>query len=70
MSRVPPLLEVDDLVVHFPAPGGGPLGLSRRSVKALNGVSLTLAPAKPWASSGNRAAARARSAGRSWGSAP
>jgi peptide/nickel transport system ATP-binding protein len=44
MSRVPPLLEVDDLVVHFPAPGGGPLGLSRRSVKALNGVSLTLAP--------------------------
>ena len=37
-----PLLEVDDLVVHFPARGAGPLGLRRRSVKAVNGVSLTL----------------------------
>lgn len=42
MSAGPPLLEVDDLTVHFPAPGGGALGLKRRSVKALNGVSLTL----------------------------
>ena len=34
------LLEVDDLAVHFPAPGGGPLGLSKRRVRALDGVSL------------------------------
>ena len=37
-----PLLEVDDLVVHFPAKGAGPLALRRRSIKAVNGVSLIL----------------------------
>ncbi|WP_102961423.1 ABC transporter ATP-binding protein [Mangrovicella endophytica] len=37
-----PLLEVDDVTVRFPAPGGGLLGLSRREVKAVNGVSLTV----------------------------
>ena len=44
MRRVPPLVETDDVVLHFPISGGGPLGLSRRSVKALNGVSLTVRP--------------------------
>ncbi|MBO0661155.1 ABC transporter ATP-binding protein [Jiella sp. CQZ9-1] len=39
-----PLIEADDVVLHFPAPGGGPLGLTRRSVKALNGVSLSVKP--------------------------
>jgi peptide/nickel transport system ATP-binding protein len=34
------LLQVDDLNVRFPAPGGGTLGLKRREVRALNGVSL------------------------------
>ncbi|WP_370638468.1 ABC transporter ATP-binding protein [Aurantimonas sp. VKM B-3413] len=39
-----PLVETDDVVLHFPVSGGGPLGLSRRFVKALNGVSLTVRP--------------------------
>jgi len=34
------ILEADDVVVRFPAPGAGPLGLRRRSVQAVNGVSL------------------------------
>ena len=42
MTDHAPLLEVDDLVVHFPAPGGGPVGLNRRRVQALNGVSLSI----------------------------
>ncbi|PWR21242.1 ABC transporter ATP-binding protein [Zavarzinia aquatilis] len=36
----PPLLEVDDLVVHYPAGGM----LRRREVQAVNGVSLRLEP--------------------------
>ncbi|MBB4002117.1 peptide/nickel transport system ATP-binding protein [Aurantimonas endophytica] len=42
--RAAPLVETDDVVLHFPVSGGGPLGLSRRTVKALNGVSLTVRP--------------------------
>jgi len=41
MSRAP-LLVVDDLSVAFPACGGPPLGLGRRSVRAVNGVTLEL----------------------------
>jgi peptide/nickel transport system ATP-binding protein len=37
-----PLLSVKDLVVQFPAQGGGAFGLGRRSVKAVNGVSIEL----------------------------
>jgi peptide/nickel transport system ATP-binding protein len=44
VSTAPPLLQVDDLVVQFPPSVGGPLRLARRGAKALNGVSLTLAP--------------------------
>jgi peptide/nickel transport system ATP-binding protein len=39
-----PLLQVDDLIVQFPVRGGGPFGLARRWIKAVNGISLTLAP--------------------------
>ena len=42
MRKGTPLLDVNDLVVHFPAPGGGPLGLTRRRVQALNGISLSI----------------------------
>ncbi|MBB3996301.1 ABC transporter ATP-binding protein [Aureimonas pseudogalii] len=46
MSAVSPapdtILEVDDVEVRFAAPGGGPLGLQRREVRAVNGVSLTV----------------------------
>jgi len=44
MSEVTPLIETDDVVLHFPVSGGGALGLTRRAVKALNGVSLTVRP--------------------------
>ena len=39
-----PLLRIDDLVVRFRAPGTGFLGLGRRSVQAVNGVTLRVAP--------------------------
>ena len=39
-----PLIRIDDLVVRFPAPGTGFLGLGRRSVQAVNGVTLRVAP--------------------------
>ncbi|BDA84373.1 ABC transporter ATP-binding protein [Aureimonas sp. SA4125] len=38
-----PILEVDDLVVRFAAPGGGALGLRPRFLHAVNGVSLRVA---------------------------
>jgi peptide/nickel transport system ATP-binding protein len=38
-----PLLEVDDLHVRFPIPGGGMLGGGHRTLHAVNGLSLTLA---------------------------
>ncbi|MGV8985135.1 MAG: ABC transporter ATP-binding protein [Cypionkella sp.] len=41
MSR-PPLLVVDDLSVEFAMRGGPPLGLGRQSLRAVNGVTLTL----------------------------
>ena len=37
-----PILEVDDLVVRFPISGGGALGLTKRYLSAVNGVSLTV----------------------------
>jgi peptide/nickel transport system ATP-binding protein len=37
-----PLLSVKDLVVHFPAQGSGTFGLGRRTVQAVNGVSIEL----------------------------
>ncbi|MBB3937612.1 peptide/nickel transport system ATP-binding protein [Aureimonas phyllosphaerae] len=40
MSQPDIILEADDVVVRFPGPGAGPLGLRRRSVQAVNGVSL------------------------------
>lgn len=42
MKASPPLLELDELVVRFPAPGGGPFGLRRKSVQAVNGVTLSV----------------------------
>lgn len=38
-----PVLEVEDLAVHFPVEGG-PSGRRRRSIRAVDGVSFTLAP--------------------------
>ncbi|NIL97572.1 MAG: ATP-binding cassette domain-containing protein [Planctomycetales bacterium] len=38
----PPLLEVRDLEVHFPIPGGGFLRQSPHRLRAVDGVSLTL----------------------------
>ncbi|MFV0474731.1 MAG: ATP-binding cassette domain-containing protein [Pikeienuella sp.] len=38
-----PLLEIDDLHVRFPIVGGGALGFTRRTLHAVNGLSLTLA---------------------------
>ena len=38
----PPLVEVHDLAVHFAVPAGG--GFKRRTLKAVDGVGLTLAP--------------------------
>ncbi|MBB3950101.1 peptide/nickel transport system ATP-binding protein [Aureimonas jatrophae] len=40
MSQPDIILEADDVVVRFPGPGAGLLGLQRRSVQAVNGVSL------------------------------
>lgn len=37
------LLQVNDLHVQFPAPGGGLLNLRPRKVNAVNGASLSLA---------------------------
>ena len=39
----PPILDVQDLAVHFPM-GGGFFGGARRMLKAVDGVDLTLAP--------------------------
>ncbi|MDH3239165.1 MAG: ATP-binding cassette domain-containing protein [Alphaproteobacteria bacterium] len=39
-----PLLEVRDLVKHFPIGGGGLFGRRTGTIHAVNGVSLTLAP--------------------------
>ena len=44
MSATPALIEVEDLAVRFPAPGGGPFGLGRRSLHAVNGVTLDVRP--------------------------
>ncbi|MBP1883927.1 ATP-binding cassette domain-containing protein [Sinorhizobium mexicanum] len=38
-----PLLQVDDLHVHFPISGGGLLGIGRRTLHAVNGISFDLA---------------------------
>ncbi|NVL27916.1 ABC transporter ATP-binding protein, partial [Pseudomonas syringae pv. actinidiae] len=38
----PSLLNVNDLVVRFPAPGSGFMGLNKRWVHAVNGVSLSI----------------------------
>ena len=66
MARAPsrrrgtPLVEVTDLVKHFPVRGGilqRQIGL----VQAVDGVSFTIRAARPSASSGSRAAARPRS---------
>ncbi|MCF5277680.1 ABC transporter ATP-binding protein, partial [Pseudomonas syringae] len=38
----PILLNVNDLVVRFPAPGSGFMGLNKRWVHAVNGVSLSI----------------------------
>jgi ABC-type uncharacterized transport system, duplicated ATPase component len=56
-----PVLEVRDLAVHFPVRKG----LLKRTVghvKAVDGVSLRLAPGRTLALVGNRAAARQPSA--------
>lgn len=37
-----PLLEIDDLHVHFPISGGGLLGMGRKTLHAVNGLSLHL----------------------------
>ena len=39
-----PLLIVDDLSVAFTSRGGAPLGLGRRILRAVNGVTLELHP--------------------------
>ena len=39
-----PLLIVDNVSVEFAARGGGPLGLSRRVLRAVNGVTLEVRP--------------------------
>ena len=43
MSATQPLLQVEDLKVHFPLPAAGLLRKSAGSVKAVDGVSFTLA---------------------------
>jgi oligopeptide/dipeptide ABC transporter ATP-binding protein len=42
MTRTPaaPLLQVDDLIKHFPVGGNGPLSRSKDTVKAVDGVSF------------------------------
>ncbi|GGE22094.1 peptide/nickel transport system ATP-binding protein [Gemmobacter megaterium] len=37
-----PILEIDDLHVHFPVTGGGLLGTGRKTLHAVNGLSLHL----------------------------
>lgn len=44
MRRSEPLLEASDIVVHFPAVGGGLFDRKRRMVHAVNGVSIELLP--------------------------
>ena len=43
MSATQPLLQVEDLKVHFPLPAAGLLRKSAGAVKAVDGVSFTLA---------------------------
>ena len=49
-----PLLEIDNLSTHYVSAKG------TRVIRAVEGVSLSLARAKPWASSESRVPARAR----------
>ncbi len=44
MRDAGPLLAVENLEVRFPVQGGGPLGLGRRWLRAVNGVDLRLEP--------------------------
>ncbi len=62
-----PLLEVCDLAVHFPI-RRGLFGRQVDSVRAVDGVSFSIARAKPWASSASPAAASPRPGLRSCGS--
>ena len=59
-----PLLEVTDLVKHFPARRGALFGRGGEPVKAVDGVSLSVAAARRSAWSASRAAASRPSAGR------
>lgn len=63
MSRGEPLLEVTDLVKHFPIKSGAVIEREVARVRAVDNVSLVLHEGKPWAWWANRDAVSPRCAG-------